>query len=67
VVPAQEEELLNATYELYLECGRQLSPHFFSRANLDAPADARQREFFAAVAREGSPVWEALTPYSPRP
>jgi predicted nucleotidyltransferase len=37
---AEQEELLNETYPLYLACGRQLSPHFFFRA---ARRRARER------------------------
>ena len=52
----EQEELLNATYPLYLECGRQLSPHFFSERRLAAPDDARTREFLERVEREGVSV-----------
>src|SRR5689334_18316991 len=31
VEEAQAEALVNATYPLYLECGRQLSPQFFAQ------------------------------------
>jgi predicted nucleotidyltransferase len=57
-VPEPEaEDLLNETYALYLECGRQLSPHFFSRARLAAPDDERTREFLARIAGEARVVW----------
>src|SRR3954469_9201696 len=49
-VPEREaEDLLNETYALYLECGRQLSPHFFSEERLGAPEDERTREFLERV------------------
>src|SRR3954464_4235049 len=43
------QELENATYPLYLECGRQLSPAFFSQQRLEAPESERTREFLAQV------------------
>jgi ribosomal protein S18 acetylase RimI-like enzyme len=66
-VPADvQEALLDETYPLYLECGRQLSPQFVPRARLDAPRDERDRAFFAQVAADGSDVWPAaeLRPFS---
>ena len=48
VPPSLQEELLNETYPLFLECGRQLSPHFHR---------AQTVEFFARVAQEGVDVW----------
>src|SRR5919199_6205248 len=52
-VPAgEQEDLLNETYAVYLECGRQLSPHFFSEARLAAPEDERTREFLRRIADE---------------
>ena len=57
-VPEQEQEaLLNATYPLYLECGRQLSPHFFSRARLAAPESERTRAFLAGIGADVIVVW----------
>src|SRR3954454_1105046 len=57
-VPEPEaEDLLNETYALYLECGRQLSPHFFSEARLAAPEDERTREFLERIAGEARVVW----------
>jgi ribosomal protein S18 acetylase RimI-like enzyme len=66
-VPADvQEALLDETYPLYLECGRQLSPQFVPRARLDAPRDERDRAFFAQVAADGSDVWPPaeLRPFS---
>jgi predicted nucleotidyltransferase len=48
VPETRQEELINATYPLFLECGRQLSPHFFR---------ARTVEFLVRVAEEGVDVW----------
>jgi predicted nucleotidyltransferase len=42
--------LLDATYPLYLECGRQLSPHFFDEQRLAAPEDQRTRVFLERIA-----------------
>jgi hypothetical protein len=57
-VPEPEaEDLLNETYALYLECGRQLSPHFFSAARLAAPEDDRTRDFLERIAGEARVVW----------
>ena len=52
-----QEQLVSETYPLYLECGRQLSPAFFSEARLQAPDDERTREFLAQVERDGVDVW----------
>lgn len=54
-----QEDLLNETYPLYLECGRQLSPHFFTEERLAAPRDERTREFLARIAPEARVVWPA--------
>jgi hypothetical protein len=54
---AEQEQLLNETYPLYLECGRQLSPHFFSERRLAEPDDARTRDFLAGIAPEAVTVW----------
>jgi hypothetical protein len=56
---AEQEELLNQTYPLYLECGRQLSPHFFSERRLAAPESELTREFLGRVADESVLVWRA--------
>jgi predicted nucleotidyltransferase len=59
VPEALREELLNETYPLYLECGRQLSPHFFSQARLAAPEDERSRAFLADIGGDVVVVWPA--------
>jgi predicted nucleotidyltransferase len=51
------QELIDATYPLYLECGRQLSPHFFSRRRLADPGDDRTRAFLREVRADGVVVW----------
>ena len=42
---------------LYLECGRQLSPHFFSEARLEEPEDEHTREFLERIAGDVRTVW----------
>jgi predicted nucleotidyltransferase len=57
-LPEDEREgLLEATYPLYLECGRQLSPHFFSERRLAEPESERTRAFLARVEPEARAVW----------
>src|SRR3954466_1310371 len=53
----EAEDLINETYALYLECGRQLSPHFFSAERLAAPGDERTREFLERIGGETRVVW----------
>jgi predicted nucleotidyltransferase len=53
----EREELVNETYALYLECGRQISPHFLEERRLREPAGASQGAFLAAVAAEGRTLW----------
>jgi predicted nucleotidyltransferase len=47
---ADRMRLLDETYPLYLECGRQLSPHFFDEDRLAAPRDERTRIFLERIA-----------------
>jgi predicted nucleotidyltransferase len=56
---ALAEQLLNETYPLYLECGRQLSPAFFTHARVHAPESERTRAFLAQVERDGVDVWSS--------
>src|ERR687887_1671841 len=59
VPEAEREDLLNETYPLYLECGRQLSPHFFSEQRLAEPDDERTREFLERIDPDARVVWPA--------
>ena len=52
----EQEELLNATYPLYLECGRQLSPQFFTEARLSKPEDQRTRALLQRVLKDAVSV-----------
>jgi predicted nucleotidyltransferase len=57
-VPEQlQEELVNETYPLYLECGRQIGPQFRTEAELRQPDGERAAVFAANVARDGIRVW----------
>jgi hypothetical protein len=60
VSAGEQEDLLNATYPLYLECGRQLSTHFFTERRLAEPDDERTREFLTRVTPDVVPVWPPL-------
>jgi predicted nucleotidyltransferase len=62
----EQEDLLNETYPLYLECGRQLSPHFFSERRLAQPDDERTREFLGRVRLDIVPVWSPGHASAPR-
>jgi predicted nucleotidyltransferase len=53
----EQEGLLNETYPLFLDCGRQLSPHFFSERRLAEPDDERTRDFLGRVTPDVMPVW----------
>lgn len=68
-VPEREQEqLLNLTYPLYLECGRQLSPNFIDEHRLSQPDDERTRTFLRDVAADVVPVWPATeASTTPRP
>jgi predicted nucleotidyltransferase len=57
VSEAERDALVDETYPHYLECGRQLSPSFFSEARLRAPAGERERAFLIEVERDLRPVW----------
>jgi hypothetical protein len=61
-VPQQvQEELLNETSPLFLECGRQIAPQFRTRSQFHAPKDARTRDFVARVRAEGRVLYEHNT------
>jgi hypothetical protein len=53
----ERQELLDLTYPLYLECGRQISPHFLEQRLLGDPRDERQRRFLSEVERDGVRIW----------
>jgi predicted nucleotidyltransferase len=51
-----QEELVNAVYELYLECGRTISPQFRSASEL-AQARAEHTPFAESLGRDGVLLW----------
>ena len=58
---AEQDELVNETYPLYLRCGRQLSPHFFSERRLAAPENERTAEFLDRIGPEAVSVWRVAS------
>jgi predicted nucleotidyltransferase len=52
-----EQALVDATYPLFLESGRQIGPAFWSRERLGSPPDERARRFLENVRREAIPLW----------
>lgn len=52
-----QEELLNETYPLFLECDRQISPQFRTMAQFNTPEDERFREVVARVRAEGHVIY----------
>jgi predicted nucleotidyltransferase len=60
VAEADRARLLDETYPLFLECGRQLSPHFFDEHRIAEPEDERTRTFLVRVAGD------AVVVFSPR-
>ena len=55
----EQEELIDETYPIFLECDRQISPHFFSERRLAAPTDERTREFLTRVSADAVVDWQA--------
>jgi hypothetical protein len=53
----EQEELVEATHPFYVECGRQISPHFLCQDRLVAPRSERVRELLGRVRTEGMDVW----------
>ncbi len=47
------EALLNETYPLYLECGRQISPQFWSARKFDQPPTEKEKALRQRVLGEG--------------
>jgi predicted nucleotidyltransferase len=56
---AEQEELIDETYPMFLECGRQISPHFFSQRKLKAPDDEGTRDFLRRVSADAVTEWPA--------
>jgi predicted nucleotidyltransferase len=51
--PETAEQLVNETYPLYLECGRQIGPQFRSAGELSQPQGERAAVFAENLARDG--------------
>ena len=51
--PERREAILNETYPLYLECGRQLSPQFWTTEKLADPPTEKAKAFKQLILREG--------------
>ena len=58
VSEALQEELLNETYPLFLECGRQIGPQFRTLAEFEKLKDDRPRQFRANVEAEGLVLYQ---------
>lgn len=56
--PESSKELVDATYPLFLKCGRQISPQFRTLAEFHSPPNDRLREFFDRVRKEGHVIFE---------
>jgi predicted nucleotidyltransferase len=56
VAAETEQALVDATYPLFLESGRQIGPTFWSRERLAHPPDERARRFLENVRREAVPL-----------
>jgi len=54
VLESQQEELVNATYSLFLECGRQIGPQFRTAAELEAEPPT---PFLENLRHEGVLLW----------
>ncbi|MDQ3874137.1 MAG: nucleotidyltransferase domain-containing protein [Actinomycetota bacterium] len=51
------ESLVNATYPLFLRCGRQISPQFRTRADMEQPRDERDAAFLENFRRDAILLW----------
>jgi predicted nucleotidyltransferase len=57
VAADERSDLVDATYELFLECGRQISPTFRTVEQLASSRDERVQEFAERLAADGVVVW----------
>lgn len=57
VASERQEALVAATYPLFLESGRQISPQFRTRAELDAPRDERFAAFLRNFRHDAVLLW----------
>jgi hypothetical protein len=65
---ADRDTIINETYPLYLECGRQISPQFWTVAKFDDPPTDAAKAFKQLVLGEGARVFPPDEPQTnPRP
>ncbi len=55
--PAATDEVVEATYLFYLECGRQISPQFFTATRLAHPEPGTPSRFVKFALTEGIEIW----------
>ncbi len=53
----RQEELVNETYPLYLECGRQIGPQWRTVEQWAWPKDEREKAFKTSVEAEGRTLY----------
>jgi predicted nucleotidyltransferase len=53
LLPETAEQLVNETYPMYLECGRQIGPQFRTAGELSQPRGERAATFAENLARDG--------------
>lgn len=62
IEPGTVEEIAQATYPLFLETGRQISPTLRTIGDLESPEDEKQAAFYQRVREEGAVLWRADVP-----
>jgi hypothetical protein len=62
----EQEELIDETYPMFLECGRQISLHFLSERRVKAPDDESTRDFLRRVSADAVVDWPARPASSAR-
>ena len=54
----EQEDLVNETYPLFLECGRQIAPTFRTAKEFEFTENKQRQEFFDNVKSEGVVLYE---------
>jgi predicted nucleotidyltransferase len=62
VTDPESDALTDATYPYFLECGRQISPHFVTEARATSPQTEKDRDFFTRIAADRRVIWTAVEP-----
>jgi predicted nucleotidyltransferase len=52
------DELINETYPLFLECGRQIAPQFRTMTDFHRPEGEQRAEFYRQVREHGVTIYE---------